>query len=61
MFSQKDYALHSKSFWIIDQNDSQIQLKHFSINGVSKIRKKYVPEVLNVDTNEIYKELTTIK
>ena len=25
-FSQKDYALHSKSFWLIDRNDSQIRL-----------------------------------
>ena len=41
MFSQKAYALHLRTFWIIDPNDSQIRLKHFSINGgFSKIRKK---------------------
>ena len=32
MFSQKDYALQSSSFWIIDRNDSQLQLKDFVIN-----------------------------
>ena len=26
MFSQKDYALHSVSFWTIYRNDSQIRL-----------------------------------
>ena len=44
MFPQKDKSLHSRSFWIIDRNVSQIRLKHFSINGVFKnwikIRKK---------------------
>ena len=36
MISQKDYALHSQSFSIIDRNDSEIRLKHFSMKGVSK-------------------------
>ena len=36
MFSQKDYALHSRSFRITDRNDLQIRLKHFSINGYFK-------------------------
>ena len=36
MFSQKDYALHLRSFWIFDRNDSQIRLKHFSTNRVIK-------------------------
>ena len=40
MFSQKAYALHSKSFWMIDRNDSQIQLIHFSISEVFKYKKK---------------------
>ena len=36
MFSPKNYALHSRSFKVIDQDDSQIRLKDLSINGLYK-------------------------
>ena len=36
MFSQKDYALYSRIFWITDRNHLQIRLKYFSINEVFK-------------------------
>ena len=34
IISQKDYALHPGSFWVIDRNDSQIRLKDFSTNVI---------------------------
>ena len=40
MFPQKDYALHSKSFWVINQNDSQIRLKDFLITRIFENYKK---------------------
>ena len=40
MYLQKDYALRSKSFWIIDRNDSQVRLENCLINGIFKNWKK---------------------
>ena len=40
MILQKDYVLHLKSFWAVDQNDSQIRLKDFLINRVFESYKK---------------------
>ena len=59
MFSQNDYALYSKSLWIIDRNDSQIRLNHFSINRVFKNLKKFICIQTNRQINFSYKNYVT--
>ena len=39
MFSQTDYKIDSRSFWIVDRNDSQIRVEFFDKRGFRKLEK----------------------
>ena len=58
MLSQKDYALHSGSSWLINRNDSQIRFKDFSINGIFENKKKSekVHEYSNKFTSQFWRK-----